>query len=132
MNVKAAIMRPTLPKLGCTSCLVSILLKLSDTSLAQDDLGNFLQRARNIGANSMKERIVRSGLIEPTAFPTIALCLELVIAFMNRYDVDSRCIRTGNGEFLVEINREMVIDAIGMPHKEAYENWSIGTSYEFL
>lgn len=104
INAKAAIMRLTLPKLGRTSCLVSILPELGDTSLVQANLGDFLERARNPRADSMMERIVRSGLIEASAFPTAAPCLELVITCMNRYDVESRSIRTSSGELLVEIN----------------------------
>lgn len=125
-------MRPILPKLGRTSCLVSILPKLDDTSLAQANLGDFLERARNPKVGLMMEKIVRSGLIKAAAFPIVAPCPNLVIACMNKYDVDNRCIRTSSGELLVEISRETVMAAMGTPHKESYENWSIGTSYVFF
>lgn len=91
-------MRPTLPKLGCTSCLVSTLPELGDTSLAEVDLVNFLERARNPDGNSMMGKIVKSGLIEAATFPTAAPCPELVLECINKYDADNRCIRTNSGE----------------------------------
>lgn len=125
-------MRPILPKLSRTSCLVSILLELEDTSLAQANQGDFLERARNPEAGSMMEKIVKSGLIEVVSFPTTAPCPDLVIACINRYVVDNRCIRTSSGQFLVDIHRETVVVAMGIPHKEPYEDWSIGTLYTFF
>lgn len=115
-NVKVTTMRPTLPKFGRTSCLVSILLELSDTSLAQANLGDFLERDKNPGTGSMMEMIVRSGLIEAVSFPIAAPCLDLVITCMNRYHADSRCIRTISGELLVEINRETVMATMTLIH----------------
>lgn len=80
-------MKPIIPKIGRTSSLVSILWELSDTSLAQADLADFLERAKNPGEDSMMERIVRSGLIEAIAFPIVSPYLDLVTACINRYDV---------------------------------------------
>lgn len=117
-----------LPKLARTSCLVSILPGLDDTSLAHTNLGDFLERTKNPQPGSMMEKIVRSGLIEADAFPLSAPCPDLVIACINRCDVESRCIRTSNGELLVGINREIVMATMGILHKESYEVWSIGTS----
>lgn len=51
---------------------------------------------------------------------------------MNRYDVSNKCIRTSNGELLVEINREIVMVAIVIPHKDSHEDWSIVTTYAFF
>lgn len=70
-------MRATFPKHGHTSCLVSTLLKLGDTSLDQADLGDFLERVVNPNDNSIMGKIVRSGLIEDASFPTIAPCHKL-------------------------------------------------------
>lgn len=67
-------MRPTLPNLGRTSCLISTLLELDDTTLVQDELENFLGRAKNPEANSMMQKIVHSGLVEAAAFPIAAPC----------------------------------------------------------
>lgn len=89
-------MRLILLKLGQTSCLVRIIPKLDDTSLAQANLGNFLERARNPETGSIMERIVRSGLVEAFAFPVATPCPDLVIACMNRYDAENRCIRTSS------------------------------------
>lgn len=125
-------MRPVLLKLGRTSCLVSILPELDDTSLAHANLGDFLERTKNPQAGSIMEKIVRSGLVEAVAFPLIVPCPDLVVACMNRYDAENRCIRTNNGELLVGINRETVMVEMGIPHKESYEDWSIGTSYAFF
>lgn len=80
----------------------------------------------------MMERIVRSGLIEAIAFPIAAPYPDLVIACMNIYEIDNKCIRTSSGELLVEINKETVMAVMGIPHKEPYEDWSIGTSYVFF
>lgn len=33
---------------------------------------------------------------------------------------------------VVKIDRETVMAAMGIPHKELYENWSIDTSYSFF
>lgn len=51
---------------------------------------------------------------------------------MNRYDASNRCIRANNGDMLVRIDKEIVMATIGIPHKEPYEDWSIGTSYAFF
>lgn len=80
----------------------------------------------------MMEILVRSGLVEAAAFPLAAPCPDLVIACTNRYDVENRCIRTSSGEMLVDINRETIIVAMQIPHKESYEDWSIETSYDFF
>lgn len=125
-------MRPTLSKLGHTSCLIITLLELHNTTLVQDELGNFLETVRNPKSNSMMDRIVQSGLIEATAFPIAAPCPELVYACMNKYDASHRCIRASNGEILVRIDRETIMATMGIPHKELYEDWSIGTSYSFF
>lgn len=125
-------MRLTLPKLGRTSCLISTLQELDDTAFVQDELDNFLERAKNPIANSMMGKIVHSGLVEAATFPIAAPCPELVYACMNRYDASNRYIRANNGDMLVRIDREIVMAAIGVPHKESYEDWSIGTSYAFF
>lgn len=78
-------MRHTVPKLGCTTCLVSSLPEMGDTSLALVDLSDFLERAQNPIHNSMMERIVMSGLVEAATFHIAAPCLELVLECMNRY-----------------------------------------------
>lgn len=132
MKVRAAIMRPTLQKLGRTSCLVSTLLELGDNSLAQANLGDFLERVGNPNGNSMMGKIVKSRLIEAVAFPTTAPFPKLVMECMSRYDADNRCIRTSNGEVLVKIDKETVMAAMGIPHKDSYEDWSICTSYAFF
>ncbi|XP_057824589.1 uncharacterized protein LOC131036662 [Cryptomeria japonica] len=119
-------MRPTLLKLGCTSCLISSLPEMGDTSLAQVDLTNFLERVKNPAQNSMMEKIVRSGLIEAAAFPIVAPWPKLVLECMNRYDAEHRCIRAINGEVLFKIDRETVMAAMGIPHKEPYEDGTIG------
>lgn len=127
-------MRPTLPKLGHTSCLISSLPEMGDTSLAQPDLTNFLERAKNPAQNSMMEKIIRSGLTEAKcAFLVATPCLELVLECMNRYDVEQRCIRARaiNGKVLLKIDREIVMATMEIPHKESYEDWTIGTSYTF-
>lgn len=77
-------------------------------------------------------KIVKSGLIKVVAFPTASPCHELVIECMNKYDADNRCIRTSSGEVLMEIDKETLMGAIGIPHKDPYEDWSIGTSYSFF
>lgn len=125
-------MRPILPKLDQTSCLVSIFLELDDNSLAHADLRDFLERAKKPEAGPMMEKIVRSGLVEAATFLLAAPCPDLVIACMNRYDVANRCIRTSSGEMLVDINMETVMVVMGILHKESYEDWSIGTSYAFF
>lgn len=61
-------MRPMLPKLGWTSCLVSILPELEDTSLIHVDLGDFLERTKNPQTSSLMEKIVKSGLVEAATF----------------------------------------------------------------
>lgn len=101
---------------------MSILPELDDTSLAHANLGKFLERTKNPEASSIMEIIVRSGLIEATAFPLVAPCPNLVVACMNRYDAENRCIRTSNGELLVGINRETVTTMMGIPHKELYKD----------
>lgn len=124
-------MRPTLSKLGRTSFLVSSLPEMGDTSLAEANLFDFYERVKNPTQNSMMEKIVRSGLVEAAAFPVAAPCLELVLECMNRYDVEHRCIRDINSEVLLKIDKETVMAAMGIPHKEPYEDWTIGTSYSF-
>lgn len=125
-------MRPTQPKLGRTSHLISSLPEMGDTSPVQANLTNFLERAKNPAQNSMMEKIVRSGLIEAVAFPVATPCLELVLECMNRYGVEQRCIRAINEEVLLKIDRETVMASMGIPHKESYEDWTIGTSYSFF
>lgn len=115
-------MRPMLSKIGWTSCLVSILPELEDTSLVHVDLGDFLERTKNPLTGSLMEKIVKSGLVEATAFPLVATCLDLLMACMNRYNTENKCIKTSNGELLVSINRETVMAAMGIPHKEEYED----------
>lgn len=78
------------------------------------------------------EKIVKSGLVEAIAFPLTASCQDLVLASMNRYGSKNRCIRTSDGEVLVHINREMVMAIMGIPHKEEYEDWTIGNSYTYF
>lgn len=125
-------MRPVLPKLDQTSCLVSILSEMEDTSLVHADLGNFLERTKNPQAGSLMEKIVKSGLVEAVAFPLAAPCPDLVLDCMNIYESENRCIRTSDGEMLVHINRETVMATMGIPHKEEYEDWTIGNSYTYF
>lgn len=125
-------MRLVLSKLCRTSFLVSILPELEDTSLVHVDLGYFLERAKSPQTGSMMEKIVKSSLVEAIAFPLVAPYPDLVIAYMNRYDTENRCIRTSNGELLVNINRETVMAVVGIPHKELYEDWTIGNSYAYF
>lgn len=115
-------MRPILPKLGLTSCLVSILPELEDTSLVHEDLGDFLERAKNTQTGSLMEKILKSGLVEAATFPLVTVCLDLVMACMNRYNTENICIKTSNGELLVNINREIVMATMGIPHKDEYED----------
>lgn len=124
-------MRPTLPKLGHTSYLVSSLPEMDDTSLAQEDLFDFIERDKNLAQNFMMDKIVRSGLVEAATFPVVGPCSELVLECMNRYDAKHRCIRDINGEVLLKIVRETVMAPMGIPHKVSYEDWTIGTSYSF-
>lgn len=84
-------MRPILPKIGETSCLVSILLELEDTSLIHVDLGDFLEITKNPKTGSLMEKIVKISLMEAVVFPLIAPCHDLVLACMNRYDSKNRC-----------------------------------------
>lgn len=105
---------------------------MGDTSLALANLSDFLERDKNPFQNSMMERIVKSGLIENTAFPIVAPCPELVLECMNRYDVEHGCIRNINGQVLLKNDRKTVMAPLGIPHKESYEDWTIGTSYSFF
>lgn len=110
-------MKHTLPKIGHTSCLVSSLPNMGDTSLALEDLSYFLERAKNPVQNLMMERIVKSGSIDATTFPITVPCPELVLECMNRYDEEHKCIRNVNGEVLLKINKETMMAAMGIPHK---------------
>lgn len=121
-----------MPNLGRTSCLVRILLELEDTSLVQVDLGDFLERAKNPQTSSMMEKIVKSGLVEVAPVLLVAPCLDLVMASMNRYDIENICIRTSNDELLVNINKEIVMETMGIPHKDEYEDRTIGNSYAYF
>lgn len=103
-----------------------------DTSLAQAGLVNFLERARNPDGNSMMRKIVKSEFIEASTFPTTSPFPQLVLECMNKYDTNNRCIRTNSGEVLVKIDRETMMAAMGIPHKEPYEDWFIATSYSFF
>lgn len=115
-------MRPTLLKLGLTSCLVSSLPEMGDTSLALMDLSDLLERAKNLVQNSMMERIVKSGLVEAITFPIATPLQMLVLECMNMYDAEHRCIRNVNGEVLLKIDREIVMATMVIPHKEPYED----------
>lgn len=113
-------MRPILPKLMSSSSLVSSLLELGDTTLVQLDLDDFLERVHNPVANPMMRDVAQSWLLEVTTFPTIAPCPELVLECMNHYDKGNRCIRQNNGEVLLSIDRQIVMAAMGIPHREPY------------
>lgn len=75
---------------------------------------------------------MKSGLVEAATFPIVAPCLELVLECMNRYDAEHKCVRNVNGVVLLKINIEIVMVAMGIPQKEPYEDWTIGTSYSLV
>lgn len=80
----------------------------------------------------MMEKILKSSLVEVDAFLIVTPCSDLVMACMNRYDTENRCIKTSNGELLVSINREIVMVAMGIMHKDKYEDFTIGNSYAYF
>lgn len=77
----------------------------------------------------MLKAISQSGLLEAAAFPIIAPCPELILDCNNHYDKVNKCIRRNNGEVLLSIERGIVMVAMGIPHQEPYEGWTIGKSY---
>lgn len=111
---------------------MSILPELEDTSLVYVDLGDFLERTKNPQISSLMEKIVKSRLVEAVAFPLVTPFLDLVMGCMNIYDTENRCIRTSNGELLVSINRKTVMIEMGIPHKDEYEDWTIGNLYAYF
>lgn len=122
-------MRPVLHKMMSTSSLVSSLPELGDTTLVQLDLDVFLERVKNSTADPMTREVAQSGLLEAAAFPRTVSCVELVLECMHHYDKGNRCIRKNDGEVLLSIDRQTVMAAMGIPHREPYEDWTIGKSY---
>lgn len=80
----------------------------------------------------MMGRIVDSGLIEASVFPSTIQCPELVLECMNKYDTKHRCIRNANGGILLNVNRETIMVVFKIPAKEPYEDWTITTLYGFF
>lgn len=80
----------------------------------------------------MMRRIVDSGLIEASVFPSAIQCLELVLECMNKYDLKHRCIRNANGGVSLNVNRETIMVIFKIPAKEMNEDWTITTSYGFF
>lgn len=112
-----------------SSSLVSSLLELGDIALVQLDLDVFLERVNNSTADPMMRDVAQSRLLEAVAFPTAAPFPELVLECMNHYDKGNRCIRKNNGEVLLSIDKQTVMTNMGTPHREPYEDWTIGKSY---
>lgn len=97
-------MRPKFPKIDQKSWLVCTLPKLGDTFLPLVDLDEFHERERNPTGSPLMQRIIDSGLVEATTFPSVVSCPELVLECMNRYDLVERCVRSADGEVFLRVN----------------------------
>lgn len=123
-------MRLIPPKMIVEASLISSLPNFGDTSPIHADLEELVERTRNPTNSPMMQMIVDSGLIEGVScLPTLQYP-KLVLECINRYDAVEKCIRDANGGVLLNVNKETIMVVFKIPTQEAYENWTINTSYD--
>lgn len=109
--------------------IISTLLDIEDTFLANKNLSQLLARFSNPKPRSIAEKLAASGLLQASCFPKAYMSLELILAYRDRYDTSKKCIHAYHGEVLVYVTCMVVMGALRIPPQEIYEDQTISSSH---